>query len=578
MSVKKTIEIEAIAKDAVKKIEELTGQVENLESQLKETNNTSKKVAKGIGAIGTTLKAAGIGIIIAAFAKLTEVFNENQKVTNIFSTAFEALSLAFNDFFNFLDKNIGTASGFIDSIFGSKIIQQIGNFSYILGVELITRVKNLIQGLGGLASALVSVFSGDFGEAYDSARNAVTDLSEVIIGNAEETKKVDKVIKDTTKAVVDYTKSTIKQAASTVDLNRKADVSIAKNRIILEQKDREAEKLRQIRDDESKTIEDRIKANNDLAKVLDKQEELMLANADAVIAAAQAQFDKNANDENQIALLEAQAEREGILAQVEGFRSEQLINVNSLLREQEDLKKEAQEKDLEREEFLKEFQEQKELTEKEKKELELQEKEAEALKELELLEGTEEQKQQVREFFDGEQQKLEQEELKRKDALEKQKLSITANTLGNLAQLLGQNSAAGKAAAIAQAIINSYLGFTEVLSSESVLPEPFGSIQKGISAASILASGLQTVKQITSVQTPNIGGGAMRSGGARGSTAAPTPAAPPAFNVVGASETNQLAEAISGKEQKPVKAFVVSSDVSNAQSLDRNIIETASIG
>ena len=70
----------------------------------------------------------------------------------------------------------------------------------------------------------------------------------------------------------------------------------------------------------------------------------------------------------------------------------------------------------------------------------------------------------------------------------------------------------------------------------------------------------------------------MRSGGARGSTAAINPAAPPAFNVVGASDTNQLAEAISGREQKPVKAFVVSSDVSNAQSLDRNIIETASIG
>ena len=110
------------------------------------------------------------------------------------------------------------------------------------------------------------------------------------------------------------------------------------------------------------------------------------------------------------------------------------------------------------------------------------------------------------------------------------------------------------------------------------MPQPLASVEKAISAASILASGLQTVKQITSVQTPNIGGGAMRSGGARGSTAAPTPAAPPAFNVVGASDTNQLAEAISGREQKPVKAFVVSSDVSNAQSLDRNIIETASIG
>lgn len=577
MAVKKTIEIEAIAKDAVKKIEELTGQVENLEAQLKDTNKTSKQVAKGVGAIGTTLKAAGIGLIVAAFAKLTEVFNENQKVTNIFNTAFEALSLAFNDFFNFLDNNVGTVIGYFQGIF-SNPQQAIKDFGISIKNNLIERFNSFLDTLGFLASAVKKVFSGDFSGALDDVKNAGKESLDVLTGVDNTFDKSVETVKSATSAIADYTKETIKQAASTVDLNRKADVSIAKNRIILEQKDREAEKLRQIRDDESVTIEERIKANNKLAEVLDEQERLMLANADAVIAAAQAQFDKNANDENQIALLEAQAEREGILAQVEGFRSEQLINVNSLLREQEDLKKEAQEKDLEREEFLKEFQEQKELTEKEKKELELQEKEAEALKELELLEGTEAQKQQVREFFDGEQQKLEQEELKRKDALEKQKLAITANTLGNLAQLLGENSAAGKAAAIAQAIINSYLGFTEVLSSESVLPEPFGSIQKGISAASILASGLQTVKQITSVQTPNIGGGAMRSGGARGSTAAPTPVAPPAFNVVGASDTNQLAEAISGREQKPVKAFVVSSDVSNAQSLDRNIIETASIG
>ena len=577
MSVKKTIEIEAIAKDAVKKIEELTGQVENLEAQLKDTNKTSKDVAKGVGAIGTTLKAAGIGLIVAAFAKLTEVFNENQKVTNIFNTAFEALSLAFNDFFNFLDNNVGTVIGYFQGIFENPQ-QAISDFGTSIKNNLIERFNSFLDTLGFLASAVKKVFSGDFAGALDDVKSAGKESLDVLTGVDNTFDKSVETVKSATSAIVDYTKETIKQAATTVDLNRKADVSIAKNRIILEQKDREAEKLRQIRDDESVTIEERIKANNKLAEVLDEQERLMLANADAVIAAAQAQFDKNANDENQIALLEAQAEREGILAQVEGFRSEQLINVNSLLREQEDLKKEAQEKDLEREEFLKEFQEQKELTEKEKKELELQEKEAEALRELELLEGTEAQKQQVREFFDGEQQKLEQEELKRKEALEKQKLALTANTLGNLAQLLGENSAAGKAAAIAQAIINSYLGFTEVLSSESVIPEPLGSVQKAISAASILASGLQTVKQITSVQTPNIGGGAMRSGGARGSTAAPTPAAPPAFNVVGASDTNQLAEAISGREQKPVKAFVVSSDVSNAQSLDRNIIETASIG
>jgi len=52
----------------------------------------------------------------------------------------------------------------------------------------------------------------------------------------------------------------------------------------------------------------------------------------------------------------------------------------------------------------------------------------------------------------------------------------------------------------------------------------------------------------------------------------------PAFNIVGASETNQLADAIGGQTQIPTKAFVVASDVSTAQEMDRNIIEGASIG
>ena len=52
----------------------------------------------------------------------------------------------------------------------------------------------------------------------------------------------------------------------------------------------------------------------------------------------------------------------------------------------------------------------------------------------------------------------------------------------------------------------------------------------------------------------------------------------PSFNIVGASETNQLAEAIGGQAQQPVKAFVVSNDVSTAQELDRNIVKGASIG
>jgi len=58
----------------------------------------------------------------------------------------------------------------------------------------------------------------------------------------------------------------------------------------------------------------------------------------------------------------------------------------------------------------------------------------------------------------------------------------------------------------------------------------------------------------------------------------PSTSAAPTFNVVGASGTNQLAETIAGKQNSPLKAFVVSKEVSTAQEMDRNIVQSASIG
>lgn len=63
-------------------------------------------------------------------------------------------------------------------------------------------------------------------------------------------------------------------------------------------------------------------------------------------------------------------------------------------------------------------------------------------------------------------------------------------------------------------------------------------------------------------------------GSAGGGSAAP---ATPIFNVVGASQTSQLAQTIAGAEDRVVRAYVVPSDVTTAQQLERNIIEGASI-
>ena len=71
------------------------------------------------------------------------------------------------------------------------------------------------------------------------------------------------------------------------------------------------------------------------------------------------------------------------------------------------------------------------------------------------------------------------------------------------------------------------------------------------------------------------------SGGGAGGSSAPSISTPqmasPSFNVVGASSTNQIAQTIAQRNQEPIKAYVVGNDVTSQQSLDRNIIKSATI-
>jgi len=165
-----------------------------------------------------------------------------------------------------------------------------------------------------------------------------------------------------------------------------------------------------------------------------------------------------------------------------------------------------------------------------------------------------------------------QAELAREELLKKQKLSSISDTFGQIAGILGKNSAAGKAAAIAQATINTYQGISEVWGNKSTLPAPFDVIQKGVASIAVLASGLKTVKSIKSVKKP----AGVKGGGDSGGGSAPA-FQPPAFNIVGSSGTNQLADVIADQTSQPVRSYVVAGDVSTAQQLERNTISAASI-
>jgi len=534
MAVKKTIELEAKVDKAQKDLDGVAKSVQRIDDNLEDVKDTTGGVAKGVKGIGNALKAAGIGLAIAAFSKLAEVFNQNQKVTDAFSTAFEALSLAFNDFFKFLDRNVGTVIDYFKGIFDDPV-ESIKNFSKAIFDGIVKRLEQGLEALGLFGKAAIKFFAGDFAGAALTAKEASKELFDVVTGEDGGFEKITESVKTAVNGIVEYTKTTVKAAQATVDLNKQAEVANVINQGLIEKYDRQAEQQRQIRDDESKTIEERIAANEELGRILDEQSEKMLENVDITIKAAQAEYDKNQNQENYIALLEAQNEREAVLAQIEGFRSEQLINRISLEREVADAKKEADEAEIERLE-------------------ELAEKKAET---------EEKNRQQVYDTLDATIEAAGAETKVGKALfLAKQAILIQEQIMQAKATLqeLGLISAKATADTAAGAASTAKVGFPQ-------------NVPLLIAFAGQAAGIIMAVK--SAVNAAKGSASKMGASGSEGGSSAP---APPSFNIVGAAPENQLAQAIGEQEEKPIKAFVVSNEVTNAQALERNIVEGASIG
>ena len=111
----------------------------------------------------------------------------------------------------------------------------------------------------------------------------------------------------------------------------------------------------------------------------------------------------------------------------------------------------------------------------------------------------------------------------------------------------------------------------------SSLPPPFNAIPIAIFAAQAIGI-VRNIKKAmakTKEAASQAGGG-----GDTGTVSAPAPvaaASSPQFNMVGASSGNQIAEALAGNNSQPVQAYVVANNVTSAQSLERNIVETTSL-
>jgi hypothetical protein len=389
---------EIIEAEVKSNIGEVAKETEQLAEATKDAQGGFKKMGGAIKGMGTALKAAGIGLVVALFAKLMDVFRQNQSVVDFFNVAMESLSIAFNDLFKFLSNNIGAVTGYFKSIFEDPK-QSIIDFGTSIKENLIERFESLMDTFGHLGKALKHLFDGEYQDAWQSVKDAGKESVDIITGVDGSVDKITETVTKATKVIKDYAKSTIDTATTMVELRKQSELAAVQVQGLIEEYDRQAEKLRQVRDDEANTIQDRIAANEELGRVLDEQEAKMLENAQARIDAAELELSKNReNIEAQIEYQEALNERAAIEAQIEGFRSEQLMNRMSLNRELADMNKEA------------------------------------AIEEVEVFKWTQETKEQAMQ-----------------------------QGIAGLTALVGENSKFGKGIAIAQAIRDTYAGATKAL-------------------------------------------------------------------------------------------------------------------
>jgi hypothetical protein len=187
----------------------------------------------------------------------------------------------------------------------------------------------------------------------------------------------------------------------------------------------------------------------------------------------------------------------------------------------------------------------------------------------------------LKEKYAKEEEKIEKDKVEIAEATEEQKIDGVRNTLttiANLAQLFAGESEeqqkkafkVQKAVNTAQALIDTYASATAAFKSLAGIPA-IGPALGAAAAAAAVTAGLLNVKQIQAQQFQGgLGGSAQTPNFSAGITSQA-----PDFNVVGQSGFNQVAAALGEQNNTPIQAYVVSGNVTTAQALENNIIETA---
>mgnify|MGYP003132800393 CR=1 FL=1 len=566
----KTVKIKVDSKEAQGSLNTIKKGFDGINKSTKDGTTSILGMKLTVQALGLALKSAGIGIVISALVGLGNAFMNNQQIADLFNVGLEALNLGFKklvnpmveiidysatqtDLFQLQWKYVKQLAGIIKTALTGSLKGYIKMFNMVqlaweesfLGdgdPETIERLKGNIEGINEEGKQIISTLKQQFKEGIETEKEII----KIQLENRERLAKAWNGI---------ATDGIIPTAKALVELRNEVKLLDAEQRISQLTAQKNAEAQRQIRDDVSLSIEKRIEANNKLGTILEEQikEELKLANKRLELAQKEL-----ANDETNIDLInaekEALAEIVDVQERIESQQSEQKTNEVALrderkasLQELSNIGKAELERQLNDIEIAAE--KQRDLARRTiENEIELQD----------MLTKINKDSLNKRQDLEN---KAEETKLKNKLSTAKTERDIVANTLGAVSKLIGENTAAGKALAIGQALINTYSAAAAALA-----PPPVGAgpIFGPIAAAGAIAAGMANVKNIISTDLPGDEAGSSYN--------APFVTGASTMGGIGGEVPN--IDAITAPDlnaQQPVQAFVVENDISNAQALQEEL-------
>jgi len=421
-------------------------------------------------------------------------------------------------------------------------------------------IKDRISQFGGI---IKNFFTGK-----TSLKEAISETKEAFSGMGEEIKKEVEIMGELEKATQKLRDTEMQFAIQKAETRK------------------EIEKARLAAEDESLSAQERL---DNLKKALELEEQTTQRELELAAERVRVQQEAMAQSENlvedeqkladlKVALIEKQTAsmkmRRRVMTEVNAFENEiaaekkardeeEQAKLDEKAAKEEEEAEKAAEKRAEEAELLQELRDENFLaliedeTRRAEAELDIQQR-----KEMESIAGMENfaaLKEEIDKKYARAKAKINQQETKDEELTTRQKIGLASDAFGQLSDIMGKESKAGKAAAIAQATIQTYLGATQAFTSMSSIPV-VGPVLGGIAAAAAIVAGFKNIQAIRSESnsppdqtTPDLSASSVEA--ANTVEAAPTEAimGSGAFTLGG------------GEEPDPIKAFVVTDEMSNSQ-------------